>query len=129
LQLFPYTTLFRSPNLKEQIRGLRAHGLPDVHEDHGPALATLRHESALLRQGVLGEMTRVAFRGVAAPVDDEIRPILDFAQRARDLATQLGGYLSGAVSKRRVAVDHSSDHLGQSHGFALGLARDVAQPV
>ena len=77
-----------------------------------------RDELALLGDGVLAEMPRMALRRVPAPVDDEVRPVLDFAQRARDLATQLGGYLSGAVSKRGVAVDHASDHFGQGHGAA-----------
>src|SRR6185503_7601839 len=82
---------------------------PDVDGDHRPALAPFGNELALLGDGVLAEMPRMAFRRVAAPVDDEVRPVLDFAQRARDLATQLGGYFSGAVSKRGVAVDHASD--------------------
>jgi hypothetical protein len=54
----------------------------------------------------------MAFRRIAAPVDDEVRPVFHLAQGARNLATQLGGYLSGAVSKRGVAVDHTSDQLG-----------------
>ena len=66
---------------------------------------------------------------IAAPVDDEVRSILHFAQRTRDLATQLGGYLSGAVSKRGVAVDHTSDQFGQRHRLALGLACDIAEAV
>src|SRR5262249_15953618 len=57
------------------------------------------------------------------------RPILDLAERARDLATQLGGYLSGAVSKRGVAVDHAPYRLGEGHRLALRLAGDVAQAV
>ncbi|HEY7450501.1 MAG TPA: hypothetical protein VH702_20255, partial [Vicinamibacterales bacterium] len=64
----------------------------------------------------------MAFRWISTPVDDEIRPIFDFTQGARNLATQLGGYLSGAVSKRGVAVDHASNQFGQCHRFALGLA-------
>ena len=101
----------------------------NVDQDHRPALAALGHELAFLRERVLAEMPRVAFRRVAAPVDDEVRPVLDFAQRARDLATQLGGYLSGAVSKRGVAVDHTSNHLGQRHSLSLGFAGDVAEAV
>ena len=37
----------------------------------------------------------MALGRVAAPVDDEVGPVLDFAQRARHLATQLGGDLGG----------------------------------
>ena len=117
------------PDLEEDVRGLGARRFADVHQDHRSALASLGHELALLGERVLGEMPRMAFRRIAAPVDDEVRPVLDFAQRARDLATQLGGYFSGAVSKRGVAVDHTSDHFGQGDRFALGLAGDVAEPV
>src|SRR5262245_57817432 len=71
----------------------------------------------------------MTLRRVSAPVDDEIRPVLYFTECARDLATQLGGYLSGAVSKRGVAVDHTSNHFGERDGAAAGLAGDVAEPV
>src|SRR5262249_29740055 len=59
----------------------------------------------------------------------QIGPVLDFAQRAGDLATQLGGDFRGAVSKRCVAVDYPADQLGQGHRLPLGLAGDVAQTV
>ena len=36
--------------------------------------------------------------GIAAPVDDEVGPVLDFAERAGHLATQLGGDFRGTVS-------------------------------
>ena len=32
-----------------------------------------------LREGVLGEMPRMAFGRVASPVNDEVRSVLDFA--------------------------------------------------
>src|SRR5207244_7311997 len=41
----------------------------------------------------------------------------------------LGGYLSGAVSKRGVAVDHASYRLRERYRFALRFARDVAEAV
>ena len=116
-------------DLQEDVGRLGAGRFADVDEDHRAALAALGDELALLGERVLAEVPRMAFRRVAAPVDDEVRPVLDFAQRARDLATQLGGYFSGAVSKRGVAVDHASDHFGQGDGAALRLARDVAEPV
>ena len=71
----------------------------------------------------------MAFGRIPTPVDDEVCPVFDFAESACDLATQLGGYLSGAVSKRGVAVDHTSNHLAQCDGLTLRLARDVAEPV
>ncbi len=117
------------PDLQEDVGGLGARRLADVHQDHRAALAAVGHELALLRERVLREVPRVALGRVAAPVDDEVGPVLDFAQRARDLAAQLGGYLSGAVSERGVAVDHTADQLGQGHRLALGLAGDVAEAV
>ena len=71
----------------------------------------------------------MAFGRIPTPVDDEVRSVLDFAKSASDLATQLGGYLSGAVSKRGVAVDHTSNHFGECHGAPTGLAGDVAEAV
>ena len=70
-------------------------------------------------------MAGVTFRRIASPVDDKIRTILDFAKCASHLATQLGGYLSGAVSKRRVAINHAADQLGQVDGLSLSFTRDV----
>ncbi len=97
------------PNLQEDVGGLGAGGLANVHQDHRSVLAAVGHELALLRQGVLGEMPRMALGRVAAPVDDEVGPVLDFAQRAGHLATQLGGDLGWTVSERGVAVDHPAD--------------------
>ncbi len=71
----------------------------------------------------------MTFRGVASPVDDKIGSILHFAERARDLTTQLGGDFGGAVSQGGVAVDHTSQSLGQSNRFALRFAGDVAQSI
>jgi hypothetical protein len=68
----------------------------------------------------------MAFGGVAAPVDDEIGSVLDLAQRAGNLAAQLGGYLGGTVSERSVAIDHPSDEFRKKSRFPLGLARDIA---
>src|SRR5439155_21457972 len=75
------------------------------------------------------EMPRVAFRGISSPIHDEVRPILDLAEGARNLAAQLGSYLSGAVSKRGVAVDHTSDQFREGDRLALRLTGDVAQTV
>src|SRR5262249_41007705 len=116
-------------DLQEDVRGFRARRLADVDEHHRPALAPLGHELAFRRQRVLAEMARVALRRIPAPVDDEVRPVLDLAERARDLAAQLGSYLSGAVSKRGVTVNHTSDRLRERDGLALSLARDVAEAV
>jgi hypothetical protein len=76
--------------------------------------SSLGNELALLHDRVLREVTRMTLRRISTPVDDEIRPVLHFTECARDLATQLGGYLSGAVSKRGVAVDHTSNHFGEA---------------
>ena len=101
------------PHLEEDVRGLGARRLADVHQHHRAVLAAVGQELALLRQRVLGEVPRMALGRVAAPVDDEVGPVLDFAQRAGHLTAQLGGDLGGAVSKRGVAVDDAADQLGQ----------------
>ena len=80
-------------------------------------------ELALLHERVLGEVPRMALGRVAAPVDDEVGPVLDFAQRARNFATQLGGDLGWTVSKRGVAVDHAADQLGQRDRIPAGPRR------
>src|SRR5262249_27942466 len=42
-------------------------------------------------EGVLREMSGMAFRRVAAPVDHEVGAVLDFTNRAGPLPAQLGG--------------------------------------
>ena len=71
--------VFARLDLQEDVRGFRARRLADIDQDHRPALAALGDELTLLGDGVLAEMPRVAFRRVPAPVDDEVRPVLDFA--------------------------------------------------
>src|SRR5207245_9589155 len=51
----------------------------NVNGDHRSALAPFWDELALLGDGVLAEMPGMAFRRVPAPVNNEVRPILDFA--------------------------------------------------
>ena len=116
------------PYLEEDVRGLRADRSRDIHRTMvRPLVASARTRPSSER--VPGEMARMAFCRIAAPEDHDISPVLDFAQRAGDLATQLGGDLGGAVSKRGVAVDHTSDHFSQRHGPTLRLACDVAQSI
>src|SRR5207237_8708605 len=102
--------VFARPNLEKDVGGLRARRLADIDEDHRARL-TARHEFPLRHQRVLAEVARMALRRIAAPVHDEIGPVLHLAEGARNLAAQLGGYLSGAVSKRGVTVNHASDRL------------------
>jgi hypothetical protein len=71
----------------------------------------------------------MTFRRISTPLDDEVRPILDFPEDVRNLATHLVGYFSGAVSKRGVAVDHTSNHFSEGDSTSLSFARDVAEPV
>src|SRR5262245_20375055 len=71
----------------------------------------------------------MAFGGVAAPVNDEVGPVFDFAERARDFTTQLGGDFGWAVSERGVAVDDAADQFGEKHRLPLGFAGDVAEAV
>src|SRR5205823_10329586 len=100
----------------------------DIDENHRPAFAAVGHEFALLHDRVFGEMARMAFGRVAAPVDDEVGPVLDFAERTRDFTTQLGGDLCWTVSEGRVTVDHGADQLSQRNCLALRFAGDVAEP-
>ena len=75
------------------------------------------------------EVPRVALGRVAAPVDDEVGPVLHFAQRAGHFTAQLGGDFGGAVSKRCVAVDDAADQFGEPDRLALRLAGGVAETV
>ena len=117
------------PHLKEDIRESYTGSLPDIDQHHRPALATPGHVLALGRQGVTGEVQWMAVGGIASPVDDEISSALDLAQRARDFATQLGSDFGWTVSQGGVAIQYASDRFGQSHGIALRLAGDIAEPV
>ena len=45
---------------------------------------------------------------VASPVDDEIGPVLDLTQGARDFTTQLGSDFRWTVSQRGVTINHPS---------------------
>jgi hypothetical protein len=44
-------------------------------------------------------MAGVAFGRIGSPENDQVGPILYFAERSDGLASQLGGYFSGAVSE------------------------------
>jgi hypothetical protein len=71
----------------------------------------------------------MTLRRVASPVNDQIGAILDFAERTGDFATQLGGYLGWTVSERGVAINYTSNQLGQGHRLTLGLTGNVAEAV
>ena len=115
--------------LQENVGVPGAGSFTNINEHHGPTLAALGYVLALGNQGVPGEMQGMTISRVPSPVDDEIRPVLDLTQGARDLAAQLGGHLGGTVSQRGVAVDHASNPLGQGDRVALRLAGGIAQPV
>lgn len=74
-------------------------------------------------------MPWMAFGWIASPIHDEVGAILDFAKRASDLTTQLGGDFGWPVSERGMTVNHPTNQLGQKHGFSLGLTGDIAQSV
>ena len=79
------------PDLQEEVGRLGARRGPDVDTDQRPALATLRHVLPLGHGRVTGDVARVALHGVGAPVDDEVGPVLDLAERRLRPASQLGG--------------------------------------
>jgi len=62
------------------------------------------------------------------PIDDEVRSVLD-SPSVHVTLPPTGQRSRLDVSERGVAVDDSSDQLGQGHGFALSLARDVTEAV
>jgi hypothetical protein len=64
-------------------------------------------------------MARMRLDGVGSPVDQEVGPILHFAERAGHLADQLRGDLARAVRERRVAVDHAPNCFRQLDGGSL----------
>ena len=67
------------PNLKKNVRRLRAGCFTNVDQDHRSILTAVRDELSLLGERVFGEMPWMAFRRIASPVDDEVRSVLDFA--------------------------------------------------
>ena len=74
-------------------------------------------------------MPRMTLRRISTPVDDEIGSILDFAERASNFASQLGGDFRGTVSQRSVAIDQPSKLIGHSHAMLLRFASRVAHAV
>tara|TARA_B100000029_G_scaffold437778_1_gene453208 strand:- start:473 stop:940 length:468 start_codon:yes stop_codon:yes gene_type:complete len=71
----------------------------------------------------------MAIEWVSSPVDDEIRSVHHFAQRARYFATQLGGDFGWTVSQRGVAVDHPTDKLRESYCRTLCFASDITEAI
>src|SRR3954469_14661010 len=97
--------IFAGADLQENVGGFGALGLTNIDEHHRAVLAAAGQKLALLHDGVLGEMARMALGRVSAPVHNEVSSLLHFAQRTSYFATQLGGDLSGPVSEGRVAVE------------------------
>ncbi len=111
------------PNLQEDVGRFDALGFANVDQHHRAILATARQELALLHQRVLGEVPRMALRRIASPVHDEIGSVLDFAERAGDLTAQLGGYFSGTMSQRGVAVEQAHRADRPSRRILAGLRK------
>lgn len=65
--------------------------------------------ATLLHQGVFGEMSRMTFRRIPTPIEDEVGAILHFAERASDLSAQLGGNFCGTVSQRCVTIKQAAE--------------------
>ena len=115
--------ILAGPNLQEDVGGFGALGFADIDQHHRAVLAAAGQELALLHDGVLGEMPRMALRRIAAPVHDEVGSVLDFAERTRDFATQLGGDFGWTVSQRGVTVDQAPNLVGQRDTLPSGLRR------
>ena len=88
-----------------------------------------RHEHALGRETVLGEMPRVALGRVRSPEDDQVTAVANFAQRAGHFAHALKGHARGAVANAGGRVDRAADPIGNAHGHALRLARRVGESI
>ena len=92
----------------------------NIDQHHRAVLAAAREKLALLHDGVLREMARMALGRIAAPIHDEVGSLLHFAERASDFATQLGGDLGGTVSQRGVTVEQPPELVGQRHRTPSG---------
>lgn len=71
----------------------------------------------------------MAFGRVSAPVNNEIGSVFDFAQRACDFTTQLGGDFGWAVSQGGVAVEQRAQLIGQRDALTLSFTGGVAHAV
>ncbi len=71
----------------------------------------------------------MALRGISTPVDNEVSPLFDFAERAGNFAPQLGGDFGGPVSQRGVTVEQSPELIRERRAFFLRLAGRVAHAV
>ncbi len=121
--------IFTGPHLQEDVSGFDAFRFPNIHQHHRAVLAAARQKLAFLHDGVFREVPRMALGGIAAPINHEIGTLFDFAQRTRDLATQLGGDFGGTVSKRCVTVEQTSQQVGHRNTFFLCFAGRVAHAV
>lgn len=74
-------------------------------------------------------MPWMTFCGIPAPVDNEVRAVLDFTEGAGDFASQLGGDFSGTVSQRGVTVEQSPKIIGHRHALALRFASGIAHAI
>ena len=116
-------------NLQETVRGPCARRLTNVDHDHPAIVPACWHMLALRRERVFRQMARVGLDRVGSPVDQQVRMVLDLAQRARDLADQLCADLAGPMRQGGVAIDNPANLFGQFDGRALRLGRGVAQAI
>ena len=116
-------------DLQEDVRDRGALRAPHVDQDDRAILLAVRDVHALGRDRVAGEKPRMGLRGIAAPENDQIGPVLDFAERRGALAHALEGDPRGAVAHGGRGVDVAADQIGDGDRLALGLAGRVAEPV
>ena len=74
-------------------------------------------------------MPRLALGGIRTPEDDQVAPVLDFTQRACDLAHVLKGDARGPVAHAAGRVDAAADPVADRDRHALGFRGRVAEPV
>ena len=115
--------VFAGLDLDEQIGRLDAFGLSHVDQNAVTVLAAAGQVHALGHQAVFREMPRVAFGGVRAPEDDQVAPVLDFAQSAGDLADVLKRDARGAVAHAAWSCRRSRRSSRRSKPPRTGLPR------
>jgi vancomycin resistance protein YoaR len=92
-------------------------------------LAAVGDEEPLGHRRVPAPVARVALRGIGTPKNDQVGPVLDFAQRAGHLADALEGHSRWTMAHRRRRIDATADAVGDGHGDALRLAGGVRKAI
>ena len=116
-------------HLQEDIGHAGAGCAANVDQNHGAIFTAVGHKHALRRYRITGEVTGMGFGRVAAPVDNEIGSILDFAQRRRALTHALEGNTRGPMTDRGGRVNVGPHQVSNGHRLALRFTGGIAQAI